>query len=114
MKKPSIPYQAHQSFFESVYKIVKLIPFGRVTTYGAIAKFLGTKSSARMVGWAMNHAHSLENNIPAHRVVNRNGCLSGKFHFPTPTYMEDLLKQEGIEVENDQIINFKKLYWEPS
>lgn len=101
------------SFFEQVFEVAKLIPKGRVTSYGDIAHFLGTKSSARMVGWAMNAAHSMLN-IPAHRVVNRNGMLSGKMHFSTPTKMEELLKKEKIKVVNDQVVDFEKKRWDPS
>ena len=101
------------SFFEQVFEVAKLIPKGRVTSYGDIANFLGTKSSARMVGWAMNAAHSMPN-IPAHRVVNRNGMLSGKMHFSTPTRMEELLKKEKINVIDDQIIDFEKKRWDPA
>ena len=108
-----IPYQKHQQFFEKVYEIVKQIPIGKVTTYGAIAACLGTKSSARMVGWAMNNAHFLENKIPAHRVVNRKGLLTGKFHFPTLTFMEAQLKKENINVKDDLIIAFKNVFWDP-
>jgi methylated-DNA-protein-cysteine methyltransferase-like protein len=100
------------SFFEQVFEVVKLIPKGRVSSYGAIAHFLGTKSSARMVGWAMNAAHALHD-IPAHRVVNRNGMLSGKMHFATPTRMEELLKKEKIQVVNDQIVDFQIKFWDP-
>ncbi|KAF0242900.1 MAG: methylated-DNA-protein-cysteine methyltransferase related protein [Chitinophagaceae bacterium] len=101
------------SFFEQVFEVAKLIPKGRVTSYGAIALFLGAKSSARMVGWAMNAAHTMPQ-IPAHRVVNRNGMLSGKMHFATPTQMEELLKKEKINVINDQIVDFEKKFWDPS
>lgn len=100
------------SFFDRVYEIVKQIPEGRVTSYGAIAKALGSGRSARMVGWAMNASHSLEG-IPAHRVVNRNGQLTGKHHFPGTNLMQQLLENEGIEVIDDQIQNFKAVYWEP-
>lgn len=103
-----------ESFFEMVYEIVRQIPKGRVTSYGAIAACLGTKLSARMVGWAMHGAHSLKPGVPAHRVVNRNGMLSGKHHFETPTRMEELLKKEGIIVKNDSILNFEKHFWDPS
>jgi methylated-DNA-protein-cysteine methyltransferase related protein len=102
----------HQNFFADVYEVVKLVPQGRVTTYGAIAEYLGTKSSARMVGWAMNAAHHLPN-VPAHRVINRNGILTGKHHFPTPTLMQELLEREGITVIDDQIQNFSELFWSP-
>lgn len=102
------------SFFDDVFTVVRKIPKGRVTSYGAIAHYLGTKLSARMVGWAMNAAASATKPVPAHRVVNRNGMLSGKHHFSTPTLMEDLLKKEGIKVKDDVIINFKQHYWDPS
>lgn len=100
------------NFFQEVYEVVKLIPPGRVTSYGAIAAYLGTKKSARMVGWAMNAAHCLPE-VPAHRVVNRNGMLTGKHFFATPTLMQELLEQEGISVQNDQIQNFEKHFWNP-
>jgi methylated-DNA-protein-cysteine methyltransferase related protein len=101
-----------ESFFDLVYEIVRQIPKGRVTSYGAIAACLGAKSSARMVGWAMHGAHSMSK-VPAHRVVNRNGMLSGKHHFETPTQMEELLKKEGVIVKKDTIVNFKKIFWDP-
>ena len=101
------------SFFESVYDVVRLIPKGRATSYGAIAEYLGTKLSARMVGWAMNAAGTIYPPVPAHRVVNRNGMLSGSHHFATPTLMADLLKSEGIKVKNDTIQNFEKIFWDP-
>lgn len=100
------------SFFEEVYEIVKAIPKGRVTSYGAIAACLGAKSSARMVGWAMNAAHQYKN-IPAHRVVNRNGMLTGKIHFATPTSMQKMLEKEGIKIKEDTVQNFDKLFWDP-
>lgn len=103
-----------ESFFELVYEVARQIPKGRVTSYGAIANALGTKSSARMVGWAMNGAHKIKPKIPAHRVVNRNGMLSGKFHFGSPTAMEDLLKKEKIKVKNDRVVDFEKLFWDPA
>lgn len=101
-------------FFEQVYDVVRQIPRGRVTSYGAIAAFLGTKLSARMVGWAMNGAHHVRPAVPAHRVVNRNGMLSGKMHFATPTRMEELLKKEKIVVKNDTIVDFEKKFWDPA
>jgi methylated-DNA-protein-cysteine methyltransferase-like protein len=101
------------SFFERVYEVVLLIPYGRVTSYGAIANYLGSRMSARMVGWAMNQSHSHPGNIPAHRVVNRNGQLTGKHHFGGPHVMEELLKSEGIEVIDDQIVGFEKHFWDP-
>lgn len=100
------------TFFESVYDVVRLIPPGRVTNYGAIAKYLGTGLSSRMVGWAMNAAHG--KNVPAHRVVNRNGVLTGKHHFATPFEMEELLTAEGVKVKNDKVVDFTQLYWDPS
>jgi len=100
-------------FFEDVYAVVRQIPKGRVTSYGAIANYLGTKLSARMVGWAMNGAHGVSPKVPAHRVVNRNGILSGKAHFGTPTLMEELLQKEKIKVENDTVVDFEKLFWDP-
>jgi methylated-DNA-protein-cysteine methyltransferase-like protein len=102
-----------ESFFELVYEVARQIPKGRVTSYGAIAACLGTKSSARMVGWAMNGAHRVKPKIPAHRVVNRIGMLSGKQHFSPPGSMEKLLKKEGIKVKNDQVVEFEKLFWDP-
>ena len=102
------------SFHLDVYEIVKLIPKGRVTSYGAIARYLGTGMSSRMVGWAMNGAHNITPKVPAHRVVNRNGMLSGKAHFATPTLMEELLAKEKIFVKDDIIQDFKIKYWDPS
>ncbi len=99
-------------FFERVYALVRQIPEGKVTSYGAIAKALGATRSARMVGWAMNASHHLED-VPAHRVVNRMGLLSGKHHFEGTHLMQQLLESEGIQVENDQIIDFKNHFWQP-
>lgn len=101
------------SFFEKVYAVVKLIPFGRVTSYGSIAAYMGTRGSARMVGWAMNASHSAKENIPAHRVVNRMGLLTGKAHFGAPDIMQQLLENEGITVVDDQIVDFEKVFWDP-
>lgn len=101
-----------ESFFENVYEVAKLIPEGRVTSYGAIANYLGVRRSARVVGWAMNGAITLHG-IPAHRVVNRTGVLTGKNHFATPTMMEELLANEGIKVKEDQILNFEQVFWDP-
>lgn len=100
-------------FFDNVYEVVKLVPKGRVTSYGAIAAYIGMKKSARMVGYAMNAAH-LDKTVPAHRVVNRNGLLTGKHHFGKPDEMENRLKREGIKVKNDQILDFKKYFWDPA
>ena len=102
------------SFFEKVYEVARQIPYGRVTSYGAIAEYLGTKGSARMVGWAMNASFSAKENIPAHRVVNRKGLLTGKHHFGAPDIMQQLLESEGVHVENDQIVNFKEHFWNPA
>jgi len=102
----------NESFFDQVYEVVKRIPEGKVTSYGAIAEFLGRKGSARMVGYAMNAAHNLPE-VPAHRVVNRNGLLTGKHHFNPPSLMQQLLENEGIKVENDKILNFKEVFWKP-
>lgn len=104
----------NQGFFQQVYEVVKLVPYGRVTSYGAIAEFLGSKGSARMVGWAMNNSHNQPENIPAHRVVNRNGLLTGKQHFGGGDVMKNLLESEGIEVEENQILNFEKIFWHPN
>ncbi|MBU3663765.1 MAG: MGMT family protein [Bacteroidetes bacterium] len=104
----------HSDFFRNVYEVVSLIPFGRVTSYGAIARYLGAAKSARTVGYAMNAAHGLIPPIPAHRVVNRIGVLSGKHHFGEPNQMQILLESEGIEIENDQIKNFEKHFWDPN
>jgi methylated-DNA-protein-cysteine methyltransferase related protein len=102
------------SFFADVYDVVRQIPKGKVTSYGAIAAYLGTKLSARMVGWAMNAAGSAKPKVPAQRVVNRNGILSGKHHFSTPTAMEELLKKDGVPVKNDTIVDFKNRFWDPA
>lgn len=96
-----------------MWEVARLIPKGRVTSYGAIANYLGTKMSARMVGWAMNGAHKIRPKVPAHRVVNRNGMLSGKMHFETPTAMQELLAKEKIQVKNDVIVDFERLFWDP-
>ena len=106
--------QKNKDFFLQVYEVVRLIPCGKVTSYGAIAQILGRKGSARMVGWAMNASHKQKEYVPAHRVVNRNGLLSGKHHFPTENSMKERLEKEGIQVKNDQIINFEKHFWDPT
>jgi len=105
--------EKNRDFFEMVYQVVKLIPEGRVSTYGAIANYLGAKSGARMVGWAMNAAHSRPQ-VPAHRVVNRSGLLTGKHHFPADKPMQEQLEAEGVEVTDDQVIDFEKKYWDPT
>ena len=99
------------TFYEDVYQVARLVPKGRVTSYGAIAKYLGTGLSARMVGWAMNQAHGKD--VPAHRVVNRLGLLTGKHHFGSPNRMQNLLEAEGVRVENDRVIDFEKRFWDP-
>jgi len=103
----------NKGFFQQVYEVARLIPSGRVTSYGAIAKYLGTAQSARMVGWAMNDAGSQNEYVPAHRVVNRSGLLTGKHHFGNSNTMKQLLENEGITIENDKIIDFDKLFWDP-
>ncbi|WP_316741766.1 MGMT family protein [Pedobacter antarcticus] len=102
------------SFYEQVYEVVRLIPYGRVTSYGAIAKALGAGKSSRLVGYAMNLAHDLQPPVPAHRVVNHKGLLTGKFHFRGPDLMQELLEQEGLTVKNDQVQNFKTVFWDPA
>jgi methylated-DNA-protein-cysteine methyltransferase-like protein len=104
----------NRDFFKDVYDVARLIPRGRVTSYGAIAKYLGTARSARMVGWAMNDSHRQRPPVPAHRVVNRNGMLTGKHHFEGPDRMQKLLEKEGLRVKNDRIVNFQKHFWDPS
>lgn len=101
-------------FFEAVYEVARQIPKGRVTSYGAIAACLGAKSSSRMVGWAMNGCHRVKPKVPAHRVVNRLGILSGKHHFQPPGQMEVLLRKEGVKVKDDKVVDFDKLFWDPS
>jgi len=103
----------NKDFFSRVYDVTLLIPYGRVTSYGAIARFLGSGRSARMVGWALNVSHSMPEFIPAHRVVNRNGILTGKHHFGNSTTMRQLLENEGIIIEDDRIINFMEKFWDP-
>ncbi len=119
-KKPSAKLKTvnpsgkrEESFFELVYEVARQIPKGRVTSYGAIANCIGTKLSARMVGWAMNSAGKVKPKVPAHRVVNRNGLLSGKHHFGGDT-MEKMLKKEGVKVKNDTVVDFEKLFWDPA
>jgi len=102
------------SFFQDVYEVARQVPKGRVTSYGAIAAYLGSRLSARMVGWAMNGAHMAKPKVPAQRVVNRNGILTGKHHFATATQMEELLKKDGVEVKDDTVVDFKKRFWDPA
>jgi methylated-DNA-protein-cysteine methyltransferase-like protein len=102
----------NNDFFDKVYEVTRQIPPGRVSTYGAIARFLGSAQSSRMVGWALNNSHHGEY-VPAHRVVNRNGFLTGKRHFGTSTAMEQLLRNEGLEVVDDHVVDFEKHFWDP-
>jgi methylated-DNA-protein-cysteine methyltransferase-like protein len=103
-----------RSFFQDVYEVVRLIPKGRVTTYGAIAEYLGSRGSSRMVGWAMNAAHGQYPTVPAQRVVNRNGLLTGRHHFETPDMMQELLEREGVIIKNYQLVEMKKVFWNPT
>ncbi len=106
--------EKNKDFFEMVYQVVRLIPKGRVSSYGAIANYLGRKSGARMVGWAMNASHTQKEKVPAHRVVNRLGLLSGRAHFNPPEAMQNLLEKEGLSIIDDQIQDFKIHFWDPS
>lgn len=103
-----------RSFFEDVYEVVKLVPAGRVTSYGAIARYLGAARSARVVGWAMQNAHTMLDQVPAHRVLNRQGLLTGKQHYSSPTEMQERLEAEGLRVENDQLQEFDRYFWDPA
>jgi methylated-DNA-protein-cysteine methyltransferase-like protein len=109
-----MPKEDNAGFFDLVFEVVKLIPVGKVTSYGAIARYLGSARSSRMVGWAINSAISLPDKIPAHRVVNRNGLLTGKAHFGHADMMQKLLEAEGLIIENDQIRDFKSFFWDPN
>ena len=102
------------SFYEMVFEVVKQIPIGRITTYGAIAAYLGARKSSRLVGWALNQSHLMKDHIPSQRVVNRNGILSGKHHFGSNNEMENLLAMDGVRVENDGVVDFEQLFWDPS
>lgn len=104
---------SESDFFSRVYQVTRLIPYGRVTSYGAIARYLGSARSARMVGWALNVCHSNPEYVPAHRVVNRNGLLTGKYHFGNSSTMQQLLQNEGLIVENEKVIDFTEKYWDP-
>jgi len=106
--------EKNKDFFENVYEVVKLIPAGRVTSYGAVANYLGMGRAARMVGWAMNASFSHHEYVPAHRVLNRNGMLTGKHHFAEPHQMQDLLEAEGTKVEKDKVVEWKERYWDPN
>ncbi|HKR06320.1 MAG TPA: MGMT family protein, partial [Bacteroidia bacterium] len=109
-KQPKKKTTLSDSFFDKVFQVARLIPKGRITSYGAIARYLGTAGSSRMVGWAMNSSHHSKHPVPAHRVVNRNGLLTGKHHFGSPDMMQQLLENEGVKVEDDKVINFEKLF----
>jgi methylated-DNA-protein-cysteine methyltransferase related protein len=111
---PRNPTEAHRNFFQDVHEVVRLVPEGRVTTYGAIAHYLGARHGARMVGWAMMAAHAANEYVPAHRVINRNGLLTGKQHFATPTAMQAALEAEGVMVVEDQVQDFKTRFWDPA
>ena len=113
MKTRALNSKLNEGFFERVYDVVRLIPSGRITSYGAIARFLGSGQSARMVGWAMNSSHTCSEFVPAHRVVNHAGLLTGKHHFGNSTTMKQLLENEGLIIEDDRIINFRERFWDP-
>lgn len=103
-----------RDFFAEVMAVVREVPRGRVTSYGAIAKYLGAARSSRIVGYCMNNSHTVRPKVPAHRVVNRNGLLTGKHHFASPTRMEELLAKEGVKVKDDQVVDFRKRFWDPA
>lgn len=113
-KRSSVLNSINEGFFSRVYEITRLIPYGRITSYGAIARYLGTAGSARMVGWALNSSHTNPEFIPAHRVVNRNGMLTGKHHFGNSSTMQQLLENEGFIVKDDKVIDFREKFWDPS
>ena len=110
MKKPATKAD---NIYDVIYEVVRAVPKGRVTTYGAVAAAIGVKSGARMVGYAMNACGSIKPKVPAHRVVNRNGMLSGKHHFSPPERMQQLLEKEGVKVQDDKVVDFEKHYWDP-
>lgn len=114
MNGPKNPTEAQRNFFQDVHEVVRLVPPGRVTTYGAIANYLGARHGARMVGWAMMAAHTARQPVPAHRVINRLGLLTGRHHFATPTAMQAALEAEGVRVVDDQVQNFEELFWDPA
>jgi len=105
--------RSEEGFFDAVYEVTRQVPYGRVTTYGAIARAIGSPGASRMVGWALNNCHTSGNFIPAHRVVNRNGILTGKHHFRHSGLMQELLESEGTRVIDDKIVEFKRLFWDP-
>lgn len=114
MSIPRNPTEQQRNFFQEVHEVVRLVPAGRVTTYGAIAHYLGARHGARMVGWAMMAAHTANEYVPAHRVINRNGLLTGRYHFATPTAMQEALEAEGVTVLTDQVQDFKSRFWDPA
>jgi methylated-DNA-protein-cysteine methyltransferase related protein len=111
---PRNPTEQQRNFFQEVHEVVRLVPAGRVTTYGAIAHYLGARHGARMVGWAMMAAHTANEYVPAHRVINRNGLLTGRHHFATPTAMQEALEAEGVVVREEQVQDFKSRFWDPA
>jgi methylated-DNA-protein-cysteine methyltransferase-like protein len=113
-KRSSVPSADNEGFFSRVYDVTRLIPRGRITSYGAIARYLGTGRSARMVGWALNSSHAIPGFVPAHRVVNRNGMLTGKHHFGNSSTMQQLLENEGFTIQNDTVMEFRERFWDPS
>ncbi|MFZ2286726.1 MAG: MGMT family protein [Bacteroidales bacterium] len=113
-KRSSVQSAENEGFFRRVYDITRLIPRGRITSYGAIARYLGTAQSARMVGWALNSSHLMPGFIPAHRVVNRNGMLTGKHHFGNSSTMQQLLENEGFTVKDDMVLEFRERFWDPA
>ncbi len=112
-RKSSVPENKNEGFFNRVYDVTRMVPYGRITSYGAIARYLGTAGSARMVGWALNSSHTDTDFIPAHRVVNRIGMLTGKHHFGNSSTMQQLLENEGFIIENDRVIDFAGKFWDP-
>lgn len=106
--------KSSSSFFDDVYELVRQIPYGRVTSYGAVAEYIRARGSARMVGWAMNASHTQVSDVPAHRVVNRNGLLTGKHHFGGQNIMQQLLESEGVRIADDKVQDFGKLFWDPA
>jgi methylated-DNA-protein-cysteine methyltransferase-like protein len=112
-RKSSVPENKNEGFFNRVYDVTRMVPYGRITSYGAIARYLGTAGSARMVGWALNSSHTATDFIPAHRVVNRNGMLTGKHHFGNSSTMQQLLENEGFIIENDRVTDFTEKFWDP-
>lgn len=113
-RSPHLKNSDNEGFFSRVYEVARLIPYGRITSYGAIARYLGSGGSARMVGWAMNASHASSGFVPAHRVVNRNGILTGKHHFGNSSTMQQLLENEGFIIAEDRVVNFRERFWDPA